>query len=160
MSGINFYSDSKYGVIERTWFGLTAKWGGEVAAGVTFNETQANVNPKKWYPKGPIEIIKLGVMTLATLGKGEQLFGLTVQGTATVKGVVVASTASAPATIASNPLTPGGSYQGYSTGAARPTLAAGSYLTFLASTNVCSTGTVALFVDWRRRFSSAGKWDT
>jgi hypothetical protein len=156
----NFYDDSKFGVIERTWFGLTPKWGGEESAGRTFNETQANINPKKWYARGPIEILKIGCLTLGTLGKGEQLFGLTVNGTATVKGVIQASTASAPGTIASNPLTPGGSYQGYVTGAAKPTLAAGSYLTLLASTNVCSTGTVALFIDWRRRFTVTGKWDS
>lgn len=145
MSGINFYSDSKFGVIERHWFGLPKTWGGGAAGGFTFNETQS-VLVKRFYPKGPIKILKFGVVTIATLGKGEELIGLTVGGTATVKGTVVASTASAPGTIASLVMA--------------TTLSAGSYLALLASTNVCSTGTVACFIDFRRQFNASGKWDT
>lgn len=139
----NSYDDSKYGVIERHWFGLPKLAGGGAAAGITFNETQAAV-VKRFYPRGPIKILKLGVQTLATLGKGEQLFGLCVGGTATVKGTIVASSASAPYTIASKTLA--------------TTLSAGSYLSLLASTNVCSTGTVAVFMDFRRLYDGA-KWD-
>lgn len=138
------YSDSRYGIIERQWFGLPKLWGGGAAAGLTFNETQAAVI-KRCYLKGPVKLLKIGVQTLATLGKGEQLFGLTVGGTATVKATIVASSASAPGTIASKTLA--------------TSLSAGSYLALLASTNVCSTGTVAVFIDFRRSFDSTGKWD-
>lgn len=144
MSGQNFYNDAKFGVVERHWFGLPKLWGGGAAAGITFNETQAAVI-KRFYPKGPIKLLKIGVQTLATLGKGEQSFGLTVGGTATVKATIVASTASAPGTIASKTLA--------------TTLSAGSYLALLASTNVCSTGTVAVFVEFRRLYDSTGKHD-
>lgn len=137
------YSDASYGAVKRHWFGLPKTWGGGAAAGFTFNETQAALI-KRFYPKGPIKILKLGVITLATLGKGEQLVGLTVGGTATVKGTVVASSASAPGTIASVVMA--------------TTLSAGSYLSLLASTNVCSTGSIALFIDYRRQFSVADKW--
>jgi hypothetical protein len=139
-----FYSDKKYDVIERKWFGLSKANGGDAAAGFTFNETQAALI-KRYYPKGPIKLLKIGVMTLATLGKGEQLVGLTVGGTATVKGTIVASSASAPYTIASKTLA--------------TTLSAGSYLSLLASTNVCSTGSIAVFIDFRRQFDVGGKWD-
>lgn len=138
------YSDNQYGVIERHWFGLSKANGGEAAAGFTFNETQAALI-KRYYPKGPIKLLKIGVMTLATLGKGEQLIGLTVGGTATVKATIVASSASAPYTIASKVLA--------------TTLTAGSYLSLLASTNVCSTGSVAVFLDFRRQYSTADKWE-
>jgi hypothetical protein len=138
------YSDNQYGVIERHWFGLSKANGGEAAAGFTFNETQAALI-KRYYPKGPIKLLKIGVMTLATLGKGEQLIGLTVGGTATVKATIVASSASAPYTIASKTLA--------------TTLTAGSYLSLLASTNVCSTGSVAVFLDFRRQYSTADKWE-
>jgi hypothetical protein len=138
------YSDKKYGVIERKWFGLSKANGGDAAAGFTFNETQAALI-KRYYPKGPIRLLKIGVMTLATLGKGEELIGLTVGGTATVKATIVASTTSAPYTIASKTLA--------------TTLTAGSYLSLLASTNVCSTGSVAVFIDFRRQYDVNGKWD-
>jgi hypothetical protein len=138
------YSDNQYGVIERHWFGLSKVNGGEAAAGFTFNETQSALI-KRYYPKGPIKLLKIGVMTLATLGKGEQLIGLTVGGTATVKATIVASSASAPYTIASKTLA--------------TTLTAGSYLSLLASTNVCSTGSVAVFLDFRRQYSTADKWE-
>lgn len=137
------YSDDMYGVVERHWFGLPKTWGGGAAAGFTFNETQAALI-KRFYPKGPIKLLKVGVLTLATLGKGEELIGLTIGGTATVKGTVVASTASAPGAIASQVLA--------------TTVSAGSYLSLLASTNVCSTGSVAVFIDFRRQFSAADKW--
>lgn len=138
----NFYADSRYGVIQRQWFGLPKTWGGGAAAGITFNETQSNPI-KRFYMQGPVRLLKIGVVTLGTLGKGEQLFGLTVDGTATVKATIVASTTSAPGTIASKTLA--------------TNLPAGSYLALLASTNVCSTGTVAVFIDFRRSYDSTGK---
>lgn len=139
---MSFYSDKKYDVIERKWFGLSKANGGDAAAGFTFNETQAALI-KRYYPKGPIRLLKIGVMTLATLGKGEQLVGLTVDGTATVKATIVASTTSAQYTIASKTLA--------------TVVQPGSYLSLLASTNVCSTGSIAVFIDFRRFFNT--KWD-
>lgn len=139
----SYYDDDSFGVIERHWFGLPKLWGGGAAAGITFNETQA-APIKRHYPRGPIQIMKIGVQTLATLGKGEQLFSLTQGGTSSVVATIVASTTSAPGTIASK--------------AVNRQFSAGSYLALLASTNVCSTGTVAVFFDWRRTYDSTGKW--
>ena len=151
MPGPKFYNDEHFGIVYRKWFGLTTRAGGESAAtGITFNETQSNV-VKRWYPprKGRIQMMKEGVMTLATLGKGEQSFRMSVSATtaAAAFATMVASTASAPWTIASK--------------VTARMLAPGSYVAILASTNVCSTGTVAIFIDWRPRFdSAASQWDT
>lgn len=133
------YSDPRFGVIERQWFGLTKKLGGETAAGFTFNETEANV-VTRWYPKGPIKLLKIGVLTLGTLGKGEESFGYYKN--TTRSATLVCSTTSAQYTIASKTIA--------------VSMDAGDYLNILASTNVCSTGTVALFVDYRRAYST--KW--
>jgi len=138
----DFYDDSRFGVIERHWFGLPVTWGGGAAAGLLFNETEATP-VKRFYPKGPIQILKLGVITLGTLGKGEQAFNLKADGTTTLKSIV-ASTTSAPGAIASIAVNDG--------------LSCSSYLTLIASTNVCSTGSCAVFLEFRRKFDSAGKW--
>jgi len=134
----NSYDDARYGVIERIWFGATAKHGGQSSAPITFNETAAN-KVTRWYPKGPVQILKFGAKTVATLGKGEQLFNLQIDGSTSMKKITC-STTSAPYTVASATVDDG--------------LAAGSYLGILASTNVCSTGSVALFIDFRRKFGT------
>jgi hypothetical protein len=135
------YSNAQYGVIERQWFGLSKVMGGECAAGFTFNETEATI-VKRWYPRGPIQLLKLGVLTLGTLGKGEESFGMYKNTTRIT--AIVASTTSAAFTVASKALT--------------TAMDAGDYLSFVASTNVCSTGTVALFVDYRRAYHTS-KWN-
>lgn len=145
----SFYKDAKYGIVYRHWFGLTTRNGGPSAATpITFNETQSNV-VKRWYPprKGAIQMMKYGVVTLATLGKGEQSFRLSVGGTtaAAAFATLVASSASAPWTIASKVTAKG--------------LTAGSYVSILASTNVCSTGSVALWIDYRAKFSAGTQYD-
>ena len=65
----NTYDDSKYGVVTRKWFGLTPKYGGETAAGYTLGTTDATAieHVAKWFPRGPIRMVKAGSFTLATL---------------------------------------------------------------------------------------------
>jgi len=65
----NFYSDSKFGVINRKWFGLTKKHGGDVAAGYTFGTTDATsiTHLARWYPRGPVKMLKAGSRHLATM---------------------------------------------------------------------------------------------
>jgi len=135
------YDDARYGIIERHWFGLPTTWGGGAAAGITFNETETTP-VKRFYPKGPIQVLKMGVLTLGTLGKGEQAFNLKIDGTTTMKSVMASSQASTGA-IAS--VTVGDS------------LSSSSYLTLIASTNACSTGTCAVFIDFRRKYISSDK---
>lgn len=71
----NFYDDSKFGVIQRQWFGLSKKWGGDrpnarAASGQgCFGTTDATVKTHfaKWYPRGPIRMVKAGVFTIASV---------------------------------------------------------------------------------------------
>ncbi len=69
----NFYDDSKFGVITRKWFGLTTKLGGDkvVGTGVFTIGSGATcvIKIAKWYPRGPIKLVKAGVMVVATLQK-------------------------------------------------------------------------------------------
>jgi hypothetical protein len=134
------YSHPKFGIIVRKTFGLTKKCGGETAAGFTWNETEANA-VTRWYPKGPIKLLKVGALVLSTIGKGEESFAFFKN--TTRSATLVCSTTAAQYTIASKTVA--------------VSMAAGDYLNILASTNVCSTGTVALFVDYRRTYDD--KWD-
>lgn len=131
------YSDPQYGVVERRWIGLTGKNGGDSAGGYTFNETEGT-KIERLYFKGPVRLLSFGVITQCTLGKGEQLFRLSKE--STLLDRVVASTSSAPYTIASVALD--------------DVIDAGTYLTIFGSTNVCSTGTVAFFIDYRRTYGA------
>lgn len=64
----DFYSDSKFRVVNRKWFGLTKKLGGETAAGFTIGSVASkSTHVTRFYPKGPIEILKFGAMVLATM---------------------------------------------------------------------------------------------
>ena len=144
-----FYDDTIFGIIYRHWFGLTTRNGGPSGTSpITFNETQSNV-VKRWYPprKGNIQMMKVGVVTLATLGKGEQSFRMSVNATtaAAAFATLVASTAAGPWTIASKQISKG--------------LTAGSYVSMLASTNVCSTGSVAIFIDYRPKWGPGTQYD-
>lgn len=67
------YSDDMFGVITRKWFGLTKKLGGETAAGFTFGTGDPGpdaVQVTRFYPKGPVDVIKFGRFNLATMSSG------------------------------------------------------------------------------------------
>ena len=134
------YADERYGIVERKEFAYTKKLGGSAAAGFTFNETESNL-VTRWYPKGPIKLLKVGALIACTLGKGEESLGYYVN--TTRSATLVCSTTANQYTVASKEVD--------------VNMAAGDYLNVLASTNVCSTGTLCLFVDYRRRYSS--KWE-
>jgi hypothetical protein len=65
------YANDRYSVVERKWFGLTKKWGGDCATGyaLTGNDSGTTIKhmDKGYYPKGPIRIVKWGAMVLATV---------------------------------------------------------------------------------------------
>jgi hypothetical protein len=70
---MNDYSDARYGVIQRHWFGLTKKCGGASADGFTFGSGDPGpdaVQVTRFYPKAPCNIIKFGSFNLATLTFG------------------------------------------------------------------------------------------
>jgi hypothetical protein len=170
----SFYDDSKYGVIERTWFGLTRKLGGACASGFTLGSGTTEEVVTRFYPKGPIEVTKVGVMALATLASAANATGsvdrqrLPVHfyksnATGTKKSTLIASThvimgdggRTARYGIASNQAP------------ASAEVEAGRYITiYLASANsdngsamgdigtVLRTGTLAMFIDWKRRYGN------
>lgn len=161
----NFYDDSRFGVVERKWFGLTKKHGGDVASGYTFGTTDATVISQlaRHYFKGPIAIQKVGSYVLATIGGGSAAFDQ-VPARITKNGTNVSSLewnipdTGAPYSIASvspssEVLVPAGSYIGIET--ATPESTNGT-----AYNTATVTGSVAFFVEYRRVWHQAGNWDT
>ena len=67
--GHPLYDDGIFGVVQRKWFGLTKKCGGDSAGGFTFGTTDATVidHVTRYYPKGPMKLLKFGCLVLATL---------------------------------------------------------------------------------------------
>lgn len=160
----NFYDDSKFGVIDRKWFGLTKKHGGETAAGYTFGTTDATsiTHVARHYPKGPIRLLKAGAYVLATIGGGGTGFDqiptrMQVNG-ANESAEFNIPTAGAPYTKASittftNPVVDAGSYVGFKTGTPESTNGT-------AKNTATVTGSVAFFFDYRRVWHESGNWDT
>ena len=133
----NVYDDSKYGVMERLW--LTAQQVNQSDVQLSGDSTLV----KRFYPKGPIKILRFGVQHLATQGGTEVTVSLKKGASGTVWATVVASTDSAPWVIASK--TP-----------STTVIPAGSYIT-VDSAGTVATGSVHCFIDYVRTFSSS--WD-
>jgi len=178
------YNDSKYGFRQRKWFGLGAKWGGEMSpyayssfATLTISEKGVKsggfflgthdagtlTHVEKWYPTGPIEVKKVGVFVCSTLanasGAGMNFRFLTRGASASVIAAVkMASCTVAEAAIAS---------------AVSLTVAqckAGEYITiqsyepttFSATASekkATTSGRVAFFIDWVPTYDTSGRWD-
>jgi len=70
------YSDAQYSVIERTWFGLHLNKGGCVAAAAGYTcgaeAATSNNHLAAYYPKGPIRLLKFGVMVQKAVASNEQ----------------------------------------------------------------------------------------
>jgi hypothetical protein len=133
------YSDAKFGVIERKWFGLKTLWGGEGSDTGLVTASAETTFVKRWYPKGPIKLNKFGVFTGCTLGATEMVVRL--KNTGTIISTVVCSTSSSAFVIASKSVT--------------TTIDAGSYLSIVASSVSSSSGTFACFVDYRRTYDAS-----
>lgn len=162
------YDDAKYRVITRKWFGLTKKAGGDCADGYggtgfwgTTDATSATLLAR-WYPQGPIKIIKAGAMVLATMtqASSDKLpIYLKVRGGSASAGCTFypknTSTAAAPWAIAST------------TTFTVSQVKAGEYIYFRCGTAVTDkgtaantascTGTIALFIDYVPMYSE--KWE-
>lgn len=162
------YSDSKFGVIQRKWFGLTKKMGGDCADGYTIGSAATCVaKVARWYPRGPVKLVKAGVMVLATLEKRvasnwELRHRFRADGASASLGILVThdpgtATKVAPYTIAS------------STTITRSRVKAGGYVAIKTATpqtdegtrlTASVLGTLAYFVDYKPMFDGDGKWDT
>jgi hypothetical protein len=156
------YADGKFGVIERKWFGLTKKMGGDCASGYTFGTTDATSQNQvaRWYPKGPIVFKKFGSMVLATIGGGGTGMDV-IPARLRIEGVNESG--------ASNIPTAGAPYSIASTVTfTKKALDAGSYVDIITGTpqtgdgtaanTATSSGTVAFFIDYARRYD-ATKWN-
>ena len=158
------YDDDAYGVINRKWFGLTKKWGGDVAAGYTFATTDATkiTHLANWYPRGPIKMIKAGSFNLATLANASADI---IPGRVRTRGasaslgaswnIKTTSAAEAPATFSSV------------TTFTVSQVTAGEYISIdsgtpqtdngTAANTATTTGTVAFFIDYVPKYD-IDKW--
>lgn len=154
------YADDKYNVVERKWFGLTKKYGGDCAAGYTLGTTDATAiaHLAKWYPKGPIRLVKAGSFTLATLdGSGVDKIDARVK----IRGASASLAASWNAFASAQ--------ESFASDISMTTtiLKAGEYLSIRTGTpetdkgtvanTSTTTGTLAFFVDYVREYSA--NWD-
>lgn len=167
MSGSNFYSDSKFGVISRQWFGLSKKWGGlapnaRVASGQgCFGTTDATfkTHVRRWYPRGPIKMLKAGSMVLATLSTAS---ATTITARLTTRG----ASASVGCTWNIKSVTAPAAISSVTTFTVRQ-VKAGEYISINSATpsgganpnTATQAGTVAFFVDYVPTYDVSGKWD-
>jgi len=129
----SFYNDGQYGTVERMFlhpYQETLRLNGD------------RTLVKRFYPKGPIKILKFGVQHRATQGGTEVTVSL--YRNSSEIATVVASTDSAPWAIASK-------------SSLDKDVDAGSYLA-VTSAGTVATGSVICFMDYRRKYSS--NWDT
>lgn len=157
------YAHDQFGVVERKYFGLTKKYGGDVAAGYTLGTVDATAveHLAKWYPKGPIKLLKAGSFTLATLnGSGVDKIDCRVK----VRGASASLAASFNCfASAQNSFASDESMTAFK-------VKAGEYISIRTGTpetdkgtvknTSTTTGTLAFFVDYVRLFDNGGNWDT
>lgn len=182
----NFYDDAKYGVIQRKWFGLSKKWGGDAAAGFTYATAHGTSisHVAKWYPRGPIKITKAGSFVLATLANASSdLHIARIRTRGASASIAVAwymkstSTQVVQAVFASNVPTndlPSGNPPTTTVGKATPIsqCKAGEYIQVMTATpttdkatrvQATTTGSTAFFLDYIPTYlaqSGGGKWDS
>lgn len=168
MSG-SFYDSAKFGMVNRKWFGLTKKHGGDCASGYTFGtvDATATTHLARWYPMGPIDILKFGAKVLGSITAGSQDYTDNIAARLKGRGASASTMATfsfdidggtiAPHTIASvESMTVSqvkqGEYITIITGT--PSTANGS-----AANTATTAGTVAFFVDWAPKFDINGRWN-
>lgn len=183
----NFYDDAKFGVIERKWFGLTKKVGGDLPGLVTvsvgthgsgtqynggyeFGSATTTTHLARWYPRGPIQLKKFGYMVLATLVgkatvKGRREMRLYTRGaSASVGAKLLPATCGTVTQYTFNSTTTftvsqckAGEYVSITSGTPRTYKAAG----YSSGTVTRGTvnGTVAFFIDYVPTWNKDAKWD-
>ena len=127
----SYYDDAQYGVVERMFFK------GQQVKLILVNDSYI---VKRYYPKGPIRILKFGVQHIATQGGTQTTISFRRDGS--TLATVIASTDAAPWRIASKSV--------------NKDCAAGSYL-LIQNLGTVATGSVICFMDFYRKYSS--KWD-
>ena len=168
----NFYSDSKFGVIQTQWFGLTRKAGGDSAAGITLGTkgtTIAITTPTRWYPKGPITMVRAGYRVLATLNAASKSMRDLVIKTRGASASIAARVQSASCTVAQYAVNSTSTFTVAQVKAGEyVTMKWSSGKTIVATTGLNTgtvqsgtvLGTVAAFIDWVPTYDASGKWDS
>lgn len=120
----NTYDDAKYGLVERLEF-----------KGLQWKSTLVNDSTilKRYYPKGPIKVLKVGVRHVATQGGTDSVIQFK---SSTTFATVIASTDSTPWRIASK-------------NNVEKTINQGSYIA-ITNRGTVASGTVSCFMDFVR----------
>jgi len=163
------YDEAKYGVINRKWFGLTKKHGGDAADGYTFGTTDATTQSHLayWYPRGPINIRKFGAKVLASIVAGSQDYTDIITAKLLTRGASASIGGTFSFDIDGGTIAPHtfSSVEGLAT-----KCKAGEYIAIktgtpltndgTAANTATTSGTVAFFVDWMPRYDGSSDWDT
>jgi len=162
--GKNNYSAGKFQVRQRTYIGLTKKWGGATAAGFTLATTDATAieHVAKHYPKGPMKLLKVGAFALATIGGSAGVDKIDCR--FKVRGASASLAGSFNANLESQ-----AAFGSDETMTAFK-MKAGEYLSIRTGTpetdngtvqnTATVTGTLAFFYDWVPLYDNGGNWDT
>jgi hypothetical protein len=154
----NSYDSGKYGVITRTWFGLTDKHGGGYTSAYTKGSATCVAKLARFYPRGPISIRKIGMRVLATISTPATnascdgfYYRLYKEGVVAATDMVLADDTNRVA------------LYGVASKAVNVNVTAGSYITIKTSSSYTGDGTVdagsingsfAFFIDWVPKYSS------
>jgi hypothetical protein len=179
---MSFYDEGKYGVVTRTWFGLTNKMGGQSSAalGPVSGSATSETIVTRWYPKGPIEVVKVGWLVVATASAAANATGASDRAripiefyksnaNGTARSTLIASDGLKIHPIA-NTLSPLWSIASKET-IASAVVESGRFITIFAATAESNAGTAAaavgttlvsgsfaFFVDWIPKFDA--NWST
>lgn len=166
-----FYDDAKFGVIRRKWIGLSKKWGGDRPNARTatgqgcFGTTDATskTHIAKWYlDRGPVSLVKAGVMTLASVTNASVdriPVRVTTRGASAsaacsfyISAVPTVQTEISSTTTFTVRQVKAGEYIAIKTGTPQTDNAT-------AANTATTSGTVAFFVDYVTKWDAGGKHD-
>jgi hypothetical protein len=174
------YNDDAFNVIERSWFGLPRKYGGQTASGFTIGSGTAEVSVLRWYPKTPCTVMKVGAFVLATVASAVSATGSVDR----ARVPIIFEKSSANGTTRTTVLGSCNVVIGDTGRTARFGIAsrekdalasreveAGRFISIRIATanshngtksgvigTIMQTGTLAYFIDWKRKFSADGQW--
>lgn len=176
---MSFYDEGKFGVITRTWFGLTNKMGGQgTALAPLSGSATTEIIVTRWYPRGPITVKKVGYLCVATASAAANATGASDRALIPIEfykssaAGVTRTTLIASDSIKIHPTTV--TYCPLWTLGSKETMAsaeveAGRFVTIFAATALSNAGTAAeargttlvsgsfaFFVDWVPKFDP--KW--
>ena len=184
-SSHNAYDAAKFHVITRTWFGLTTKMGGQASAAIAPVTGSATTETlvTRWYPRGPIDVLKVGYLCVATASAAANATGASDRARVPIEfyksnaAGTARSTLIASKDILLHPVA--NTVTALWSIASQPTIAsaeveAGRFITIFAATAQSNAGTAAaaqgttmvsgsfgFFIDWVPHYDPSNeRWDT